>query len=754
MTSEYILPCMEHTLVDIEERVICSALHTLQVLVAGNLVSKSLIVDYLPKVLPLLLHPCAALRTAAVEAVGAIHTSLGVVDSAVFLTPLLTPLRGAGGVTLPHLLGSVRAPLTKEALRGALLAAIKEHATSAGVALRLPKIQPCTPEEVASATVVQEYVKVAGREVLVKSLKWRLLAPTPQGVAPSAQLARLNITSSSILHYLSGGVVLPPTEVVFDGLLAPTTSVEASNTLTVPATKTMGYTSEEVRRGPLYLTTSSEVRNKTLLRTLYLGSVEDDSTALPKGWGGESSAVLKRIKALQVPPLAVDMGTLLSTSSEEKPATESDSYTPWRPSQGILLSTLREHSASVNRLVVSPDSAYFASASSDCTVRVWATRNLGTAFPRSAATYMGHAEAVTDAVAVENTHSIASASKDGSLHVWRVDMIGGTTGITSSGAAGREDIAPGTARVSGTALIRVVRPEEGPIAAVQHYCSDTASVVTYATQTALHGWDLRMSSEAFCHTLRPELGAITAMTLSPERQWIALGSSRGYLALWDIRYGMCNALWQHCSHAGQASSAAPAAIHRLATCKSLSTTLPATDGVYMFVASNNNEASIWGLPEAGEALKCFRSLPLNDSKNALAPLPVLKEVALPVHPNKPIAGVHGLNNAGEDLNTSALALKLTVSSVTPSVRAMIGRISPYNSSYLITAGSDKHIRFWDFRAPENCYTIGGLEVSTLPCMHRNVFDLSGRPPNRNPSSSRPSKAMSKASCSSATRHQW
>lgn len=38
--------------------------------------------------------------------------------------------------------------------------------------------------------------------------------------------------------------------------------------------------------------------------------------------------------------------------------------------------TLREHRSAVNRLVVSPDQSYFASASSDRTVRIWQTRQL------------------------------------------------------------------------------------------------------------------------------------------------------------------------------------------------------------------------------------------------------------------------------------------------------------------------------------------------------------------------------------------
>ena len=67
--------------------------------------------------------------------------------------------------------------------------------------------------------------------------------------------------------------------------------------------------------------------------------------------------------------------------------------TPWkyiRPPQGqspppplTLMSVLREHSASVNKLAVSPDQSYFASGSSDCTVKIWQLKGLDkAAFPR------------------------------------------------------------------------------------------------------------------------------------------------------------------------------------------------------------------------------------------------------------------------------------------------------------------------------------------------------------------------------------
>ena len=67
--------------------------------------------------------------------------------------------------------------------------------------------------------------------------------------------------------------------------------------------------------------------------------------------------------------------------------------TPWkyiRPPQGLspppsltLMSILSEHSASVNKLAVSPDQSYFASGSSDCTVKIWQLKGLDkAAFPR------------------------------------------------------------------------------------------------------------------------------------------------------------------------------------------------------------------------------------------------------------------------------------------------------------------------------------------------------------------------------------
>jgi WD40 repeat protein len=49
-----------------------------------------------------------------------------------------------------------------------------------------------------------------------------------------------------------------------------------------------------------------------------------------------------------------------------------------------------------------------------------------------------------------------------------------------------------------------------------------------------------------------------------------------------------------------------------------------------------------------------------------------------------------------------------------SVRAMICSVSSTASSYLITAGCDKMIRYWDFSSTGKCCTIWGLESHAQP----------------------------------------
>ncbi len=272
-------------------------------------------------------------------------------------------------------------------------------------------------------------------------------------------------------------------------------------------------------------------------------------------------------------------------------------------------------------------------------------------------------------------------------------------------------------KYSGTVTheIKQLQPSEGAVIAVNHFNSDIASVVTFITQAGgIYGWDLRAAREAFHYSLRSELGQPTSFAVSPERAWLSVGTSRGYVSLWDIRYNIMSNLWRH-------SSNGP--IHRLATCKPLARVtaqmqqaayqnkseylIGSAEGAYLFVAAGANEAAVWAIPEGGECLKCFRSVPLRNSRQAIGPLPTLSTISLPRHPYAPIFSAFE-NTLGPDPGLIQ----------EHSYRAVLGRISDKGTSYLVTAGTDRVIRYWDFSSPYKCFAVSGL----LPCQPRPAFE--------------------------------
>ena len=52
------------------------------------------------------------------------------------------------------------------------------------------------------------------------------------------------------------------------------------------------------------------------------------------------------------------------------------------------------------------------------------------------------------------------------------------------------------------------------------------------------------------------------------------------------------------------------------------------------------------------------------------------------------------------------------------MHAMLGRISHSLSSFMLTAGSDKAIRYWDLSSPGKCYTVSGMQ----PAQPKSIFD--------------------------------
>ena len=368
---------------------------------------------------------------------------------------------------------------------------------------------------------------------------------------------------------------------------------------------------------------------------------------------------------------------------------------------------------------------------------------------------------------IDSTHSVASSSHDGQIHVWRVELACSTAkkhlrakdGSSSNGqgAASPGGKVPGSGlSVRGLSVVRTLDPADGSIIALKHFTSLMTSVVTYTTQRGtVAGWDLRSAGEAFRYSVRPEFGVPTCMTLPPSTSapgWIIVGTSRGYLLLWDLRFNVMSAAWRHSSNGPihkissfRSHSPSNGAAPTSSSSSSSSSTSPEEEedtydtvdmdaeisnsssfpslkgrrgsglggvGDYLVVAAGLNETAVWGLPipSSGASMKTFRAVPIATSrdKDGNKDIPRLISVPLPSHPSAPVQGAI-LSLVSPSYPTS------TQPSSEPSIRAFVSYISPDDkSSYLISGGSDSLLRYWDWSTPSKCCVLSGLS----PAQHR------------------------------------
>ena len=90
------------------------------------------------------------------------------------------------------------------------------------------------------------------------------------------------------------------------------------------------------------------------------------------------------------------------------------------------------------------------------------------------------------------------------------------------------------------------------VVGMKHFNGPTSSTLMYATDDgSLRGLDLRMRDVAFDVRLETRLGNVTALCAPPSDEgvhtWAAVGTDRGYVAVWDLRFMTVGKVWRHSS---------------------------------------------------------------------------------------------------------------------------------------------------------------------------------------------------------------
>lgn len=469
--------------------------------------------------------------------------------------------------------------------------------------------------------------------------------------------------------------------------------------------------------------TEKQSKNANELKTLLSSAGSLTFNGSSRGeWGSislidpvslEMSQLVSKLESIEAPVVPPQLGVLRDlegrpyschTPSRTNQVLQDKKRTvDWKPRIDTMLCTTLpyEHKGPVTRLAVSQDFSFFVSASHDGTCKVFEMaqmRDSGGHF-KSCLSIGGEGELsfrVNDLTIIENSKSVASGNSNGSVQVWRIEESASEPKNTSINNTSTISTTTRFSRVSGSKLLRNVDAHEGEILALSHFNTNSASIITFATQMAVHTWDLRCAKEPFTLQNKPEMGFVTSFTIGNDRNWLCTGSNSGHVALWDLRFHKCVKLWRH-------SSCAP--INRLAS-SFASLTTNGDPSPHLVIGAGVNETSVFDLI-TGACSQCFRVLDPMLSYVDRASLPI-EHVTLPqLNEVRPQFRSHYYNSHVLNLLQGA-----RMPPPNPTIHSFTGRVCSSGYSYLVTGDSLGILRFWDFSSASKCFTISGLHNSS------------------------------------------
>jgi phosphoinositide-3-kinase regulatory subunit 4 len=306
-------------------------------------------------------------------------------------------------------------------------------------------------------------------------------------------------------------------------------------------------------------------------------------------------------------------------------------------------------------------------------VKVWDTGRLERNIAhRSRQTHKhGSDTKITALCFVEHTHTFVSCASDGSINVVRVDCI-------QSG---------GTVRYNKLRVMREYQLPEGEIAIwAEHFKVETASTLVVASnRSRVIAIDLRSMDILYILENPVHHGMPTCFVLDRKRHWLLLGTSHGVLDLWDLRFRVRLKAW---------GVSGATAIYRLA----LHPTKGRGKWVCVAGGSGQGEVTVWDI-EKTQCREVYRAGGSREGPKGYEPWAVDED--------KPEGMLGRFATALEPKESSALDR---------GVRAMIVGTDAHDDNkdskygFIITAGSDKKIRFWDVNRIDNSMVVSGLDA--------------------------------------------
>lgn len=189
---------------------------------------------------------------------------------------------------------------------------------------------------------------------------------------------------------------------------------------------------------------------------------------------------------------------------------------------------------------------------------------------------------------LENTHTIAISSDSGSIEVMRIDCI---------------PMQNGPPKYGRPQSIKCIQLENENAVLLDHYNTDLESVLVFATTKGnVYGRDLRTDRILWKIVIPFHFGAITALAIDKkEKSWLTVGTHRGVISAWDVRFQIPINSWVHPSQS---------IIHKLSPYFRVSDNESESTKLVM-CSTNGNELSLWDIGQA-ECLEVYCAREIED----------------------------------------------------------------------------------------------------------------------------------------------
>lgn len=578
-SSPVLKPLLEQGLNDGEEFVVYSTLRTLQSLTELGLLPKTMLHEFLQEVVPYLAHSGIWIRQGAVGFISAVAKTFNVADIHCKLLPLVQVFLNKPVLQINkevYLLNALENSVPRQVfdyiLKSNMLPRLFDTLRERQYMRTIYKNKVTYPEfdesmsqifrKLSSLGMAEEHEDkiLAMKDYIVKLHRIRAGSAETE-VRSGEDISRpgdINVSSARSVtrrhaelekskdSKLDGSSGTPPRirkkkQQTIDSLSSSTMNPEwksmfgssdSGSTTDSPKSKSLPRVDMQDKKSTSTTSLASQgSSNSGSFVTMSQGQISIPEGTLNRGTIGSITQDMNKALSTRYNPCKIELRNLVHKQRERyhedilskdlliddmSPWESQPPLSNWRP-KGLLIAHLHEHRGSINRIQVSCDHSYFATASNDGTIKLWECDKLEgkSSINRSKQTINLKDGKVNSLVFCENSLSLAAATENANIHIYKID----------------------SGKANAVNKLEIDKEECGNIVDLTHYDTGAQSVLAYATVNGyIIGFDLRSNKEVWKLKNDEKKGLITTCAVHHSQCWFAVGTSSGSHVCWDLRF--------------------------------------------------------------------------------------------------------------------------------------------------------------------------------------------------------------------------